>query len=181
MKVGTMSRENDLLIPCNYDKDGAITIRRARQEDRGAIWHVHTRAIREVCRSHYSERELQIWTEVLKPDRYTEQIRKGPFYVAVQDGSIIGFGNLNQKSGEIEALYVAPDHVGRGVGMGILQALENVALNSGLKLLRLSSSLNAVRFYEMAGYKPQRPKRWLLPSEMVVCVPMIKELAFATE
>ena len=100
MKVGTMSRENDLLIPCNYDKDGAITIRRARQEDRGAIWHVHTRAIREVCRSHYSERELQIWTEVLKPDRYTEQIRKGPFYVAVEGGSIIGFGNLNQKSGE---------------------------------------------------------------------------------
>ena len=181
MKVGTMSRENDLPIPSNYHKYGAITIRRARQEDRGAIWHVHTRAIREVCRSHYSERELQIWTEVLKPDRYTEQIRKGPFYVAVQDGSIIGFGNLNQKSGEIEALYVAPDHVGRGVGMGILQALENVALNSGLKLLRLSSSLNAVRFYEMAGYKPQRPKRWLLPSEMVVCVPMIKELAFATE
>ena len=181
MKVGTMSRENDLLIPSNYHKYGAITIRRARQEDRGAIWHVHTRAIREVCRSHYSERELQIWTEVLKPDRYTEQIRKGPFYVAVQDGSIIGFGNLNQKSGEIEALYVAPDHVGRGVGMGILQALENVALDSGLKLLRLSSSLNAVRFYEMAGYKPQRPKRWLLPSEMVVCVPMIKELAFATE
>ena len=181
MKVGTMSRENDLPIPSNYHKYGAITIRRARQEDRGAIWHVHTRAIREVCKSHYSERELQIWTEVLKPDRYTEQIRKGPFYVAVQDGSIIGFGNLNQKSGEIEALYVAPDHVGRGVGMGILQALENVALNSGLKLLRLSSSLNAVRFYEMAGYKPQRPKRWLLPSEMVVCVPMIKELAFATE
>ena len=181
MKVGTMSRENDLPIPSNYPKYGAITIRRARQEDRGAIWHVHTRAIREVCKSHYSERELQIWTEVLKPDRYTEQIRKGPFYVAVQDGSIIGFGNLNQKSGEIEALYVAPDHVGRGVGMGILQALENVALNSGLKLLRLSSSLNAVRFYEMAGYKPQRPKRWLLPSEMVVCVPMIKELAFATE
>ena len=181
MKVGTMSRENDLPIPSNYHKYGAITIRRARQEDRGAIWHVHTRAIREVCKSHYSERELQIWTEVLKPDRYTEQIRKGPFYVAVQDGSIIGFGNLNQKSGEIEALYVAPDHVGRGVGMGILQALENVALDSGLKLLRLSSSLNAVRFYEMAGYKPQRPKRWLLPSEMVVCVPMIKELAFATE
>jgi putative acetyltransferase len=96
--------------------------------------------------------------------------------VAVEGGSIIGFGNLNQKSGEIEALYVHPDHVGRGVGMRILQALENVALDAGLKLLRLSSSLNAVRFYEMAGYKPQQQKRWLLPSEMVVCVSMIKEL-----
>jgi GNAT superfamily N-acetyltransferase len=176
MRVGKMSREHDFLLPSNYDKYGAITIRRARQKDRGAIWQVHTRAIREVCKSHYSERELQIWTDVLKPDRYEEQIRKGPFYVAVEGESIIAFGNLNQKSGEIEALYVDPDHVRRGVGMRILQALENVALDSGLKLLRLSSSLNAVRFYEMAGYKPQQQKRWWLPSEMVVCVHMIKEL-----
>jgi putative acetyltransferase len=95
----------------------------------------------------------------------------------VAGDSIIGFGNLNQKSGEIEALYVDPDHVGRGVGIKILQALENQALDLGLKLLRLTSSLNAVRFYERAGYKPQKQKRWLLPSEMVVCVPMIKELA----
>jgi N-acetylglutamate synthase-like GNAT family acetyltransferase len=176
MRVGQMSREHGFLLPGNYDKYSAITIRRARQEDRGAIWHIHTRAIREVCKSHYSERELEIWTDVLKPGRYEEQIRKGPFYVAVEGGSIIGFGNLNQKSGEIEALYVAPDHVGRGVGMRILQALENVALESGLRLLRLSSSLNAVRFYEMAGYKRQQQKRWLLPSEMLVCVHMTKEL-----
>jgi len=171
-----MSRENDFLVPSNYDKYGAITIRKARQVDKGAIWEIHVRAIREVCKSHYSERELQIWTDVLKPGRYEKQIRKGPFYVAVEGGSIIGFGNLNQKSGEIEALYVHPDHVGRGVGIKILQALENEALDSGLKLLRLTSSLNAVRFYEMAGYKPQQQKRWLLPSEMVVCVSMIKEL-----
>jgi GNAT superfamily N-acetyltransferase len=171
-----MSRENDCLGPSKYDKHGAITIRKARQVDKGAIWEIHIRAIREVCKSHYSERELQIWTEVLKPARYEEQIRKGPFYVAVEGDRIIAFGNLNQKSGEIEALYVDPGHVRRGVGIRILQALENEALDSGLKLLRLTSSLNAVRFYEMAGYKPQQQKRWLLPSEMVVCVHMVKEL-----
>jgi len=171
-----MSREHDFLLLGNYDKNGGITIRRARQEDRGAIWHVHTRAIREVCKSHYSDRDLQVWTDFLKPGRYEEPIRKGPFYVAVEGGSIIGFGSLNQKSGEIEALYVAPDHVGRGVGMSILKALENVALDSGLKFLCLSSSLNAVRFYEMAGYKRQKQERCLLPFEMVVCVPMTKEL-----
>jgi hypothetical protein len=67
--------------------------------------------------------------------------------------------------------------VRRGVGIKILQALEKEAVELGLKLLRITSSLNAVNFYEMAGYKPQRQKRWLLPSEMVVCVPMTKELA----
>jgi len=171
-----MSRESDFPVHSKYDKYGAITIRNARQVDRGAIWEIHIRAIKELCKSHYSERELQTWTEVLKPVRYEEQISKGPFFVAVAGDSIIGFGNLNQKSCEIEALYVDPDHAGRGVGIKILQALENQALNLGLKLLRLTSSLNAVRFYERAGYKPQKQKRWLLPSEMVVCVPMIKEL-----
>jgi GNAT superfamily N-acetyltransferase len=176
MRAGKMSRERDFLFLSNYERQGGIIIRRARQEDRGAIWHVHTMAIREVCKSHYSERELEIWTDVLRPGRYEEPIRKGPFYVAVEGGSIIGFGNLNQKSGEIEALYVAPDHVGRGVGRRILKALENVALGSGLKFLCISSSLNAVKFYEMAGYKRQKQKRCLLPFEMVVWVPMIKEL-----
>ena len=153
-----------------------IIVRRARQEDKKSIWHVHIRAIEEVCKSHYSKEEIQAWTEVLKPARYEEPIRRGPFYVAVEGESIIAFGNLNQESGEIEALYVDPDHVRRGVGIKILKTLENKALDSGLTLLRLTSSLNAVRFYQMAGYKPEKQKRWLLPFELVVCVPMVKEL-----
>ena len=118
-----------------------------------------------------------MWTEVLKPDRYEEQINKGPFYVAVENETIIAFGNLNKKSGEIEALYVGPEYLRRGVGRKILQALENEALDSGLKRLCLTSSLNAVGFYEGAGYRPQRQKRWLLPFEMVVCVTMTKKIA----
>lgn len=176
-----MSRENDFLVLGNDDKCSAITIRKARQIEKRAIWEIHVRAVREICKSHYSERELQIWTNVLKPDRYEEQIRKGPFYVAVEGERIIAFGNLNQETAEIEALYVHPDHARRGVGIRILRALESEARDLGLKLLRLTSSLNAVSFYEMAGYRPQQQKRWLLPSEMVVCVQMIKELAVTTE
>lgn len=158
-----------------------IIVRRAKQEDKKSIWRVHIRAIEEVCKSHYSKEEIQAWTEVLKPTRYEEPIRRGPFYVAVEDESIIAFGNLNQESAEIEALYVDPDHVRKGVGIKILNTLENEALDSGLTLLRITSSLNAVRFYQMAGYKPEKQKRWLLPFDMVVCVPMIKKLTSTTE
>ena len=172
-----MSRENDLQVFGDCHQHDGITIRRAKQVDKGAIWQVHIRSVRGVCKTHYSERELEMWTEVLKPDRYAEQISKGPFYVAVEDETIIAFGNLNKKSGEIEALYVDPEHLRRGVGRKILQTLENAALDSGLKRLCLTSSLNAVGFYEGAGYRPQRQKRWLLPSEMVVCVTMTKEIA----
>jgi GNAT superfamily N-acetyltransferase len=154
-----------------------ITIREAKQKDRGSIWNVHIRAIQEVCKSHYSQKEIEDWSEVLKPTRYKEPIKRGSFFVAVDDNVIVGFGNLNQDSGEIEAVYVAPEYVRRGVGRKILQALESVARDVGLTILRLSSSLNAVQFYEIAGYKRQKQKRYLLPCEMVACLPMVKELA----
>ena len=158
-------------------EDHMITIRRARQEDKESIWNVHIRAIQEVCKSHYSPKEIKDWSEVLKPCRYNEPIKRRSLFVAVDDNLIVGFGNLNQYSGEIEAVYVAPEYVRRGVGREILQALESVARDVGLTLLRLSSSLNAVQFYENAGYRRQQQRRYLLPCEMVACLPMIKELA----
>ena len=157
-----------------------ITIRRATQRDRESIWNVHIRAIQEVCESHYSQKEIENWSEALKPTRYDEPIKRGAFFVAVDDNVIVGFGNLNQYSGEIEAVYVAPEYVRRGVGREILKALESVAREVGLTILYLSSSLNAVQFYENAGYRRQKQKRYLLPCEMVACLPMAKELASTT-
>ena len=154
-----------------------ITIRRATQEDIESIWNVHIRAIQEACKSHYSSKEIEDWSQVLRPARYNQPIKRGSFFVAVDDNLIVGFGNLNQDSGEIEAVYVTPEYVGRGVGMEILQALESVARDLGLPILRLSSSLNAVHFYENAGYRRQKQKRYLLPGEMVACLPMVKELS----
>ena len=154
-----------------------ITIRRATQEDIESIWNVHIRAIQEACKSRYSSKEIEDWSQVLRPARYNQPIKRGSFFVAVDDNLIVGFGNLNQDSGEIEAVYVAPEYVGRGVGREILQVLESVARDLGLPILRLSSSLNAVQFYENAGYRRQNQKRYLLPGEMVACLPMVKELS----
>jgi GNAT superfamily N-acetyltransferase len=153
-----------------------ITIRKGRQEDKESIWQVHTLAIRKVCRSHYAEKELALWAGVLKPGRYKKPIEDGTLLVAEEEDFIIGFGNLNKTTGEIEAMYVDPDHVGRGVGIEILQALEELAAEVGLTTLRLSAALNAVGFYERAGYTSQGQERYLLPFERVACVNMVKEL-----
>ena len=40
-----------------------ITIRRAKQEDKFPIWRVHIRAIKEVCKSHYSEKEIVYYAD----------------------------------------------------------------------------------------------------------------------
>ena len=85
-----------------------ITIRRATKEDCGSVWRIHIRAIKEICSSHYTQDEIHAWSKVLKPARYKKAINRGAFFVAVDGDVIVGFGNLNQDSGEVEAVYVNP-------------------------------------------------------------------------
>ena len=153
-----------------------ITIRRAKQEDRELIWRVHIRAIKEICKSHYSEDELQSWSGVLKPLRYKEAISSKTFFVAEESDVIVGFGQLDQENGRVEAMYVSPDHIRRGIGRKILYALESVAQKSDLTVLHLWASLNAIPFYKSAGYTVQQQTSHLLPFRMVARVSMVKKL-----
>jgi len=153
-----------------------ITVRRAKQEDRESIWRVHIRAIKEVCKSHYSENDLDAWSGVLKPSRYTADISNKTFLVAEDNDVIVGFGQLNQENGKVEGMYVCPDYIMRGVGRKILHALENVAKDSGLTSLHLWASLNALPFYKNAGFIAKQQTKYLLPFGMVACVYMSKKL-----
>lgn len=128
-----------------------LNIRRARQEDKEAIWRVHGEAIRETCAGHYPPEVIEIWAGRLRSEKYAEAIDKYEFFVAEEDGVIVGYGELGQEAGEIQGLYVSP--AGRGVGRKLLSKLEETARAHGLKSLSLTSSLNAVRFYERAGFE----------------------------
>jgi ribosomal protein S18 acetylase RimI-like enzyme len=129
-----------------------VTIRRARLEDKEAIWRVHSSAIKGTCKSHYLPEQIQGWAGLHEPESYRELIQSKEFLVAEDDGLIVGFGQLNQQNGEVEAVYVSPDYGGLGVGSALLKQLEEVAQESGIASLHLLSSLNAVSFYERAGY-----------------------------
>ena len=153
-----------------------ITIRRAKLQDKELIWRIHTQAVKEVCKSHYSHDELRAWSEILKPERYEKALRTSVFYVAEKGDLVVGFGELDQEHGRIESLYVGPDWTRQGIGMKILQKLEEAARNSGLSRLHLTSTLNAVEFYENAGYRSQSHLKYLLPPRMVACIQMSKEL-----
>ena len=67
-----------------------LTIRRARQEDKEAIWRVHGRAIMETCAGHYSQDVIRIWAGGLRPEKYREAIESYEFFVAEEDGVVVG-------------------------------------------------------------------------------------------
>ncbi len=155
-----------------------VVIRRAKEIDCEAILRVHIRAIREIANSHYTPEEVEAWGHPRKPEHYAESVRNKEFYVAEENGIVIGFGTLNQVQGEIEAVYVSPEIVRRGIGKAILQKLEEWARDLNIKLLKMDASLNAVPFYKSAGYEPQKETKHRLTSGVEIgCVLMTKELS----
>ena len=118
-----------------------FTIRKAKQEDKEPIWRVHVKAVRETCVSHYSQEVIRVWAERLQPEKYEEAIRSNDFFVAEEDGAIVGFGELDRAGGEIQGLYVSPDVASRGVGWKLLDTLEERARAFGLGSLNLRRPL----------------------------------------
>lgn len=153
-------------------------IRRATQGDKEAVWRVHGSAIRGTCASHYSREVIEAWAGRLRPERYAEAIGLYEFFVAEEGGVVVGFGELGQDDGEIQGLYVSPDVAGRGVGRRLLSTLEERARAHGLESLRLTSSLNAVAFYERAGFKAvEELTQTISPGVERASVRMFKDLS----
>jgi GNAT superfamily N-acetyltransferase len=154
-----------------------FSVRRARPEDSEAIGRMHVASIRGLCSGHYSADEIEAWAAPRAVDFYVKAIERKEFYVAEEGASVIGFGTLNQTNGEVEAVYVHPQFVRRGVGLELLRTLEARARELELMSLHLCASLNGVPFYERAGFRRQYDtSHQLANGTEIACVLMTKEL-----
>lgn len=154
-----------------------ITVRAAEQGDTAALCRVHRASIRELCITHYTDSELRVWYERLYPEYYTRYINEGEIYVAEKDREIIGFCQLDQRSGRIEAMYICPRHSRMRIGTLLLKKLIAVAMTYGIKLLHLSSTLNAVPFYEHNGFIQKESLQYRFQEGVEIsCVTMEMEI-----
>jgi ribosomal-protein-alanine N-acetyltransferase len=98
-------------------------------------------------------------------DPYTEGLlndliktRQEQFFVAVDDGEIIGYavGSANSKEGHIVSVAVDPRHRRKQVGTTLLSALMAKLTAEGVKQIQLEvrkGNAGAIAFYERMGYR----------------------------
>jgi putative acetyltransferase len=84
------------------------------------------------------------------------------FVVARHDGVAVGCGALRVRDGygELKRMYVVPDARGTGLGVRILAALEAIARDERLPVIRLETGIaqpEALTLYTSAGYAPCAP------------------------
>ncbi|MFE2539544.1 GNAT family N-acetyltransferase [Actinacidiphila glaucinigra] len=107
--------------------------------------------------------------------------------VATDGGEVTGWAALgpyrgepdDAEVGELYAIYVRPDRIGRGTGRALMAAVRARAGERGFRSLRLwvlADNAQALRFYERAGFAPDGTDQ----IEMYDGVPL-KELRYATD
>ena len=79
----------------------------------------------------------------------------GRGWVVEQDGEVVGFAIGNAVTGNIWALFVRPQHEGRGYGRQLHDTMVNWLWAAGVDRLWLTTEpgTRAQRFYEAAGWR----------------------------
>ena len=129
-----------------------LSRRPATAADLSTMWELRTRAVRASCATHYPAAVIDIWCACAAPTSLPLLVLAGGAIVAEEDGQLVGYAVINLESGEIDAAFVEPSHQGRGIALQLLQQLESLAHERRLARLFLSASLNAVPFYQRAGF-----------------------------
>ena len=154
-----------------------IVIRKAERGDAIAAWDLRNAAILAQCTGHYAEEQLSVWTAGEMTDDFVETVAQH-WYVATVDGTVVGTGMLDCTTGQVDAIFVRPDHMGCGVGRAILTHLECFAAKSGLRRLTLDSTLNAAPFYRQCGFVGDQRSMYKSPRGILLaCIPMAKQLS----
>ncbi len=156
--------------------DRGLRLRLATEADRRALWRLHARSVETLCQGAYSPREVRTWVDLLRPDGYLRPEQPRTVLVAECGSTLVGFGQMDVVLGELEALYVAPEEAGHGVGSRLLSSLEVLAWRTGAAGVSLDASLNAEPFYRARGYvRLHTARRVLTPDVQLACVRMRKQ------
>ena len=153
-----------------------VSIRKADRKDAQRIWAVRHAAIDSQCHGYYSAETLKQWMGGRMPESFPEKVERS-YYVAMLESRVIGAGAIDLDSGRIDAMCVAPEYIGTGVGKRLMQYLETLAREAHIRRLHLESSLNAVPFYQACGFACLKEAQYQSPRGFTLdCILMEKIL-----
>ena len=154
-----------------------LTIRKAAADDAAAAWTIRNAAIRHACRGFYADDLLERWTDGEMTGQFVEFVAQ-QFYVATVNGVVVGTGLINPANGRLDAVFVRPDMMGKGIGKRTVAFCEDVGRSAGLTELNLESTLNAAPFYRRCGFVGDVIGVYHSPRGISLdCIPMTKRIA----
>lgn len=133
-----------------------VDIRRYLPGDEETLSILLRRTLLEVNANYCPAGEIEWLYNRYTPEGVAEIARQGHMYVVLEDDVIVGTGTTimtGEDECEIIAAFLLPEAIGRGLGRKLFDVLEQDELAAGAKRIWLTSSVNALDFYEKIGYQ----------------------------
>lgn len=128
-----------------------MEIIKASREDALCCYELRREAILYGCRGHYADEDLEKWVSGDMPEWFKEVVEHH-FYLIRLDNEYVATGFLDEENSLLEAIFVKPAVMGKGVGRAMVRHLEGIAISKGFTELGLEATLNAAPFYRSCGY-----------------------------
>jgi len=138
----------------------------AEMRDAKAIAEIHSIAARAAYAGLVPDDQLDALAPATREAKWRQAIEFADpqVHVAVQGDEVVGFVGFDRSrdpktpstTGEIWALYVKPEHWGKGVGVALWDAAREGLEDEGCTLVTIWVPLRndrAMRFFELAGFK----------------------------
>lgn len=112
------------------------------------------KSVKDIEPAHYSKEQQRHLEEVI-PDMNLEFAGKNRYlyFVALEDGKIVGVAGFQKESGTVAGIFVDPDLKGLGIGSKLKRRMEEKARERDLEELETLASLEATEFYRKNGYE----------------------------
>jgi GNAT superfamily N-acetyltransferase len=130
----------------------ATTLRPAQIPERDALERLQRRSS-----MHQPMYRTQLTAHPDAIELPAEHITAGLVRVAEQDGVVVGFAVLLERSGdacELDGLFVEPDRMRAGVGRRLVEDAKRIARTRGAIRIDVVANPQAIAFYQAVGFTP---------------------------
>lgn len=134
-----------------------MNIRRFRKEDAEAVSALVIKTLRISNVKDYTPELMEEVVKSQQPQNVLERAGWTHFYVAEENGELIGCGAIGPYWGKTDesslfTIFVLPEWQGKGIGRRIIETLEQDEFFLRAKRTEIPASITAVDFYRRMGY-----------------------------
>ncbi|MFH1566276.1 MAG: GNAT family N-acetyltransferase [bacterium] len=149
-------------------------IRKAFRADIPKIVFIHKDCVFKINSKFYSLKVIKEWVSTINQQNVLEQFKSTGWVVCEVDKEIVGFAQYSIKDKTLFQIQVSPKFQRKNIGAKLYKYIEEEFLKSGLKIMFLNSTLNAVPFYDRLGFRKVRGIKFELERYSVEMVKMEK-------
>jgi putative acetyltransferase len=144
--------------------DTAIVLRPYRTNEAEKLLEMYYNTVHTINKQHYNTQQLDAWvpSATANLSSWKDRFLANKTWVALKHDEVVGFGNLEHQCTTIGMLYVHKDYQRQGVATLLLQKLESLLIDGGIRKAIAEVSLTARPFFERQGYLWVRDNHKLL-------------------